>query len=280
MTISKPACPRRLAALALLLAGCTLSISPQQLQSVRLFFTLTETVAEGNQTLAASFHFPGTVDTRRRFARLSGRLTPPPGGALPRRLDVVAEARDRADRRVFRLRIQLALGAGGEFSAVRKLRKNLPAESLLSVTLTPVGGMLESGTAVELCFDLARKRADLANACRESGSAPPETFGDIQRQIFTPSCARGGCHDAASASEGLVLAAGSSYGELVGVPSNQAPFRLRVDPGRPESSYLVMKLRGDSGIQGVRMPLDGPPFLDAAELAAVEAWIRRGAPND
>ncbi len=107
-------------------------------------------------------------------------------------------------------------------------------------------------------------------------AGPPVTFSDFQAQIFTPTCARGGCHSAASAQAGLVLEPGVAHGNLVGVPSTEVPALLRVDPGDAEQSYLIHKLRGDAGIIGERMPRGGP-FLGQAEIDAMIAWINSGA---
>ncbi|HEX9942719.1 MAG TPA: hypothetical protein VGG03_11925 [Thermoanaerobaculia bacterium] len=112
------------------------------------------------------------------------------------------------------------------------------------------------------------------------GTGTAFTFAQIQREIFTPTCAKAGCHDAASASEGLVLEAGVSYGLLVGHPSSEHGSLNRVEPGSPERSYLILKLRGDPSITGQRMPLDGPPYLTPEQIEGIAAWIRAGAPND
>jgi hypothetical protein len=106
------------------------------------------------------------------------------------------------------------------------------------------------------------------------------TFAQIQQQIFTPTCARSGCHAASTASEGLVLDAGRSYALLVGHAATEASALDRVQPGRPESSYLILKLRGDPSISGLRMPQNGPPFLTAAQIDGIAGWIRAGAPNN
>jgi hypothetical protein len=53
-----------------------------------------------------------------------------------------------------------------------------------------------------------------------------------------------------------------------------------VEPGSPETSYLILKLRGDPSISGLRMPEDGPPYLTAAQIAGIAGWIRAGAPNN
>ena len=116
---------------------------------------------------------------------------------------------------------------------------------------------------------------------------PPEgpggtafTFSRIQAEVFTPTCAKGGCHDASTASNGLVLEAGRSYDGLVNRPSLGNGTLDRVEPGDPERSYLIRKLRGDPDISGDRMPLDGPPYLSSEQIQGIAAWIRAGAPND
>ncbi len=104
------------------------------------------------------------------------------------------------------------------------------------------------------------------------------TFTQIQTQIFTPVCARAGCHAAGSSPSGLVLEAGQSYGNLVGHPAAESPLD-RVSPGHPEASYILLKLRGDPSITGGRMPLGGP-YLPGAEIDGIAAWIRAGAPRN
>lgn len=112
-----------------------------------------------------------------------------------------------------------------------------------------------------------------------SGGGTAFTFKQIQTQIFTPVCARAGCHAAGSAPSGLVLDAGQSYGLLVGHRSTGNGSLDRVSPGNPDGSYLILKLRGDPSITGERMPLGGP-YLTSDQIAGIAAWIRAGAPND
>jgi hypothetical protein len=106
------------------------------------------------------------------------------------------------------------------------------------------------------------------------------TFTQIQTQIFTPTCAKSGCHSGAAAAEGMVLSPGIAYASIVKVRSQEQPQLLRVNPGNPEASYLVRKVRGDADITGSRMPQDGPPFLTPQQIAGIEAWIQAGAPNN
>ena len=106
------------------------------------------------------------------------------------------------------------------------------------------------------------------------------TFSEIQAQIFTPTCAKAGCHAASSAEAGLVLEAGQAYGNLVGRSSSQRSDLARVQPGDPDRSYIILKLRGDPSITGLRMPQDGPPYLTSEQIEGIAAWIRAGAPNN
>ena len=113
----------------------------------------------------------------------------------------------------------------------------------------------------------------------EGGGGGPLTaeFGSIQANILTPTCATAGCHVGAAAPQGLRLDAASSFALLVGVPSNQVPALLRVDPGSPDNSYLIHKLEGTAAVGG-RMPLNGPPFLDQTTVDVIRLWISNGAP--
>jgi mono/diheme cytochrome c family protein len=107
------------------------------------------------------------------------------------------------------------------------------------------------------------------------------TFSQIQQQIFTPTCAKSGCHAASTGGqEGLILDAGQSYNLLVGHPATEQGTLNRVQPGSPETSYIILKLRGDPSISGQRMPQDGPPYLTAEQIDGIAGWIRAGAPNN
>lgn len=74
------------------------------------------------------------------------------------------------------------------------------------------------------------------------------------------------------------LSPGVAYEQVVGVASSQQSGLARVEPGDPENSYLVRKLRGDPGISGSPMPLIGSVSEGARQL--VIDWVRRGAPKD
>jgi hypothetical protein len=101
---------------------------------------------------------------------------------------------------------------------------------------------------------------------------------DSVQAIFTARCAKAGCHVTGTAAFDEVLEAGKSYAATVNVPSGERPAFMRIRPFVPDSSYLVKKIRGDAGIAGSRMPLDGPPFLSPADSSTVVNWVLNGAP--
>lgn len=114
----------------------------------------------------------------------------------------------------------------------------------------------------------------------DPGGGTAFTFSQIQAEIFTPTCAKAGCHAASFAAGGMVLEAGRAYGEIVNRPATSNGSFDRVEPGDPERSYLIKKIRGDADITGTRMPQDGPPFLTSDQIAGITGWIRAGAPNN
>jgi hypothetical protein len=68
----------------------------------------------------------------------------------------------------------------------------------------------------------------------------------------------------------------------VNVDSQQASGVKLVKPNDPGASYLLLKMRGEGGsVGGIATPMPiGDAMLSPSELAAFEAWILNGAPND
>jgi len=111
-------------------------------------------------------------------------------------------------------------------------------------------------------------------------SAVPRTFDDIQAMIFDPACATQ-CHRGGAAPKGLSMEARLAFDQLVNVPSVELPEMMRVAPGRPEESFLIVKVAsGDRRRVGARMPRNGPPFLSSRQVRALRLWIRDGATED
>jgi len=106
------------------------------------------------------------------------------------------------------------------------------------------------------------------------GGALTADFQSIQDNVFTPICTK--CHQGASAPEGLQLDATHSYALLVGVASAEQPSVKRVEPGDPDSSYIIRKLEGAPGITGQQMPFGGP-YLPQSTINVIRQWITNGA---
>jgi hypothetical protein len=106
----------------------------------------------------------------------------------------------------------------------------------------------------------------------------------IQAKVLGPGCTLSQCHAAGQADEALELAEGRSYEELVNKAANnpaaRSEGRILVVPGKPEESFLVMKLRSPLDSKyGVVMPR-GSEGAKQNEYDAIVEWIRRGALND
>jgi mono/diheme cytochrome c family protein len=89
-------------------------------------------------------------------------------------------------------------------------------------------------------------------------------------RILSSSCTR--CHGAGNAAAGVDLTPEGFSDALIDVPSGQVEGFKLVDTKVPERSYLLMKVRGASGIDGSRMPLGGGRLDDQA-IQTIEAWV-------
>ena len=112
------------------------------------------------------------------------------------------------------------------------------------------------------------------------------TFSSIQRDILNAEDSAGrlactSCHNPQGApiNGGLNLAGAGAYNALVNVPSTGKRGAIRVIPGDPDESYLIQKLEGAPGIEGVRMPFT-PPYLTTGQIAIIRRWIELGAANN
>jgi hypothetical protein len=111
------------------------------------------------------------------------------------------------------------------------------------------------------------------------------TFSSIQQEIFQTTdggrvmCVN--CHTnvGRNPAAGLNLAV-DPYAALISVPSREKPELMLVAPGNPDLSYLIHKLEGRSGIVGLRMPRNGPPYLTDGQILVIRRWITVGAPRN
>ncbi len=85
-----------------------------------------------------------------------------------------------------------------------------------------------------------------------------------------------GCHVSGAAT--LTYPVGNEFANVIDVPSFERPELLRVKPGDPSNSYLYLKVHGDGGIEGGRMPLNAPTY-DPKIPDTIFAWIEAGAPQ-
>ena len=99
------------------------------------------------------------------------------------------------------------------------------------------------------------------------------TLASIQEHIFTPICSD--CHVPGGQGPMPLDSASASYQSLVSQPSVEVAL-LRVTPGDPANSYLILKLQGAPGIVGERMPLGKAP-LTPEQIQAIVDWIASGA---
>jgi hypothetical protein len=109
-------------------------------------------------------------------------------------------------------------------------------------------------------------------------------FSSIQRDIFEAADSSGrsqciGCHTSVGRNPagGLNLLHDVAYDQLVNRPSTARAGAVRVVPGNPNGSYLIDKLEPGASIVGLRMPLNGPPYLTAGQITIIARWIELGA---
>ena len=111
------------------------------------------------------------------------------------------------------------------------------------------------------------------------GLAP--TFAAIYTERLSQPmyCGGAGCHDSSrSGGMDFTLDQEAVRQTLLGATLNATGAQThpsRVEPGDPESSFLIVKLSRDDAPDG-RMPLGQLPLLEC-EIGAVRSWIAGGA---
>ncbi|HUF09446.1 MAG TPA: DUF5777 family beta-barrel protein [Rhodothermales bacterium] len=91
-------------------------------------------------------------------------------------------------------------------------------------------------------------------------------------EIFERSCTQSGCHAGPNPQMMMTLTSEGFFSSTVGKPSIEMPSLNRVQPGDPEASYLVKKIRGDDDIIGLQMPFSGDK-LNPEEVDAIIRWV-------
>ena len=115
----------------------------------------------------------------------------------------------------------------------------------------------------------------------EDSTVGPDGEGELTeatlaqvREVFAASCTFSGCHSGGEPAADLSLE-GDFAARIVGVDSGQRPDFKLVDPGNPNKSYLLIKVRGDDEIISQQMPPGNP--LSAEQVEIIRAWIASGA---
>jgi hypothetical protein len=129
----------------------------------------------------------------------------------------------------------------------------------LTIRRCSILAFLSFTTLVFLLAPSARAQAD-------SGLPPAPVL-----KILKARCAR--CHGGQYPSAGMSFESNATLASLAGRPSGEKPELKIIDPSDPDRSYLLAKVRGEAGIAGKRMPLDGDP-LPASDIAVLAAWAR------
>jgi CHRD domain len=168
--------------------------------------------------------------------------------------------------------------AGQDGPVVYSLPEPVEDEARGQVEFNPAdeADLLTQGFYLDLHTDLF-PNGELRGQVVRDPTPPPVSLARQIQPIFKASCA---CHLGGFSAAGVSLDDGDAYASLVSVPSGQSELNL-VDPGDPEKSYLIHKLRGTQrqvGGSGKRMPEGGS--LSQAKIRLIERWILQGAPDN
>jgi len=116
----------------------------------------------------------------------------------------------------------------------------------------------------------------IVNECNEKeleGGTKLSSLSSIQKEIFSGSCAKSGCHAGSNPQANLNLEDGNSYTNLVNVDALLYPGQKRVIPFDSKNSLLIKILRGEVSPQ---MPISADP-LSSAVIDSIAVWIDNGA---
>jgi hypothetical protein len=147
---------------------------------------------------------------------------------------------------------------------------------LIAFTIAAIA-LLLSGCKGSGGYSAGKTAGDPPKTAAGSKQTAVAKFSEDVQPILTKRCAHPSCHGAAK-SAGLEMTSGVAYDNLVNVKSAEEPQFMRIKPGAPDSSYLVMKIEGKQQV-GARMPLTGG-YLDTNDIQMVRSWVEAGAKKD
>jgi plastocyanin len=117
------------------------------------------------------------VTLKKYWVRVSGHLDTQ-GAELPRQIAVTIDGEDQTTaKRNQKISLKLSIADDGTFTATKRIKKNIPAGTVQTITAAPSGADLPAGAEVWLCIDIAEKKGDLAPASEchggNTGGTPP-----------------------------------------------------------------------------------------------------------
>jgi hypothetical protein len=109
-----------------------------------------------------------------------------------------------------------------------------------------------------------------------TGSEPADVGDQTPASIKTiikQNCSVSGCHSGKYPAANLSLEPTGFPASVINASSLEVPELKLVDSTSPEKSYLLMKIRGEPGIVGKRMPANRDP-LSEDQIRELEEWTR------
>lgn len=130
--------------------------------------------------------------------------------------------------------------------------------------------------AVSLMFGLAAAGEDVAPAEKPAPAVEASADSVLMAlragvdEVAAKSCVM--CHGGKRPAAALALTAEFIEEATISVASTQIETLNLVEPGAPDRSYLLMKVRGSEGIKRSRMPLRADPLGEEVDKM-IAAWI-------
>jgi hypothetical protein len=116
----------------------------------------------------------------------------------------------------------------------------------------------------------------------DGGTECKPTIASIQSTVFVRRCTNIGCHTAKEPASALDLESPGVEARLNNVEAADCPGEVIVQPGKPDTSFLIRKLEDEKPTCGTRMPRTDKA-MPASEIACIKTWIAGlppGGPTD
>ena len=176
--------------------------------------------------------------------------------------------------------VQKLRGTHGTAGSGAQMPENGPY--LEEATIVAIEQWVDAGASEDIVAgddDDATGDDDDATGDDDDSATGPMSFSDVYSTILSNRCS---CHNGAAHSTGFFMdgSAATAYGNLVDIPAFELATMSRIDPGNPDTSYLVNKIQGTAGTVGgandSQMPLSGGP-LSQGDIDTIRQWVTDGA---